>query len=90
MHRSWVADETSAVPSARNLTLADAPPRCAGYNADAMPMPAKGKAKATEPTTLPGAFYFPYAFPKPGRYRVWVQVKVDNTVETADYEVIVR
>jgi hypothetical protein len=40
--------------------------------------------------TMDGRFSFPYAFPKPGRYRVWVQVKLGGKVETADYEVTVR
>jgi hypothetical protein len=39
---------------------------------------------------MDGTFSFPYAFPKPGRYRVWVQVKLGGKVETADYEVNVR
>jgi len=48
------------------------------------------KMNMKEPATLPGQFSFPYAFPSPGRYRMWVQTKLDNKVETADYEVIVR
>ena len=39
---------------------------------------------------MDGTFSFPYAFPKPGRYRMWVQVKKSGRVLTADYEVIVR
>ena len=46
--------------------------------------------KMKEPATLPGTFSFPYAFPTPGRYRMWVQTKLDNKIETADYEVIVH
>jgi hypothetical protein len=33
---------------------------------------------------------FPYAFPKPGRYRVWVQVKVSGRVLTGVYDVDVH
>ena len=29
---------------------------------------------------------FPYAFPKPGWYRLWVQVKVKGTVLTGVYD----
>ncbi len=47
------------------------------------------KATMAAPT-MDGAFSFPYAFPKPGRYRVWVQVKLGGQVETADFEVNVR
>ena len=39
------------------------------------------------PVTVNGTFSFPYAFPRPGRYRLWVQVKLGKRVETADYEV---
>jgi hypothetical protein len=48
---------------------------------DAMPM---------DSGSLPGRFSFPFAFPQPGRYRVWVQVKRSGRVYTGDYEVTVR
>lgn len=59
---------------------------------DTMPaMKMKMRQKpSTPPVMMDGTFSFPYAFPKPGRYRVWVQVKVGGHVETADYEVNVR
>jgi hypothetical protein len=37
-----------------------------------------------------GRFSFPFAFPQPGRYRLWVQVKRFGRVLTADYEVSVK
>ncbi|HWY78678.1 MAG TPA: hypothetical protein VN281_23900 [Verrucomicrobiae bacterium] len=32
---------------------------------------------------------FPYAFPKPGRYRLWLQVRLEGKVQTAAYSVTV-
>ena len=29
---------------------------------------------------------FPYAFPKPGRYRIWVQVKIDGAIQTGVFD----
>jgi hypothetical protein len=33
---------------------------------------------------------FPFAFPTPGRYRVWVQVKIDGVVRTAAFDTTVE
>lgn len=39
--------------------------------------------------TLPGRVTFPYAFPKAGRYRVWVQVRRGSRVLTGAFETLV-
>jgi hypothetical protein len=37
----------------------------------------------------PGALEFPFAFPKPGRYRIWVQFRHGGEVRTAPFAAIV-
>jgi hypothetical protein len=39
--------------------------------------------------TMPGELGFPYAFPSPGRYRVWVQLKRGGAIRTAAFDVTV-
>lgn len=36
------------------------------------------------------AISFPYAFPSPGRYRVWVQMRIRDSVRTAGFAVVVK
>ena len=40
--------------------------------------------------TMSGALTFPYEFPKPGRYRIWVQARPNNRVLTGTFDVDVR
>jgi hypothetical protein len=39
---------------------------------------------------LPGEFAIPYGFPRPGHYRMWVQVKHAGHVQTAAFDLTVR
>jgi hypothetical protein len=42
------------------------------------------------PMSFSGDLSFPYEFPKPGRYRVFVQVKQRERIETGAFDVVVR
>jgi hypothetical protein len=35
--------------------------------------------------TTVGVVSFPYAFPKPGKYRIWVQVKLFGRIVTGSF-----
>ena len=41
---------------------------------------------APMPPPAGGTVSFPYAFPKPGRYRLWVQVKRDHRILTGVFD----
>jgi len=64
---------------------------------DAGDTTARGRLKpgALDPRAMPdmpmsGEFTLPYEFPKPGRYRLWVQVKPAQEVLTGVFDVTVR
>jgi hypothetical protein len=47
-------------------------------------------ADAMPAMTLSNEFVLPYEFPKPGRYRLWVQVKPGRDVLTGVFDIEVR
>jgi hypothetical protein len=50
----------------------------------------KGMDEKGKEPEIEGRFSFPFAFPKTGRYRMWVQVKKQGRIHTADFEVNVK
>ncbi len=51
--------------------------------------PHAGHAMAMDDATLPAEVSFPYGFPSPGRYRIFVQVKRGGTIETGVFDAAV-
>jgi hypothetical protein len=55
-----------------------------------------GERQPTDPHAMhgapsfPGTIGFPFAFPTPGRYRVWLQVRAGGAVRTAVFDTAVR
>lgn len=41
---------------------------------------------AALPSSLPDEVSFPYGFPSPGRYRIFVQMKHGQTIETGIFD----
>lgn len=49
-----------------------------------------GMSMPNESASLPNEVVFPYGFPTPGHYRIFVQMKHAGTVETAAFDTLVR
>lgn len=53
-------------------------------------MPEMNMAEMNMPASLPNEVAFPYGFPTPGRYRIFVQMKHGTTIETGVFDATVR
>jgi hypothetical protein len=61
-----------------------------GMDMSGMDMSGMHHHGATASAELPNEVTFPYGFPAPGRYRVFVQMKHDDTVETGAFDADVK
>jgi hypothetical protein len=52
------------------------------------PMDHSAMQMGEKPAVLPNTVSFPYGFPSPGRYRIFVQMKHGETVETGVFDAI--
>jgi hypothetical protein len=62
----------------------------AGMDMTSMDMPGMDMHPTNVPAALPNEVSFPYGFPTPGRYRIFVQMKHGNTVETGVFDASVQ
>jgi hypothetical protein len=73
------------------LELAQAGMKSASGSEMSMPMPMAQQSSTGKPSAaLPAEFSFPYGFPHPGDYRIFVQVKRGGQVETAAFDAHVQ
>jgi hypothetical protein len=104
-HAAWVKTDgttfahthpegSAAMPAVMMAAAADATP---GADSAAMPdMPGMSAADVAAPSAASGAqpisptVEFPYGFPAPGAYRVFIQMKHGSTVETGVFDAQVQ
>jgi hypothetical protein len=55
-----------------------------------MNMPMMNMPMAAPNEKIPNTVEFPYGFPTPGRYRIFIQMKHGNTIETGTFDAMVK
>jgi hypothetical protein len=61
-----------------------------GMDMSSMDMPGMDHSGQSGSNALPNDVSFPYGFPASGRYRIFVQMKHESTVETGVFDADVR
>jgi len=61
-----------------------------GGDSAQMPMSMPMSTPMPEPGTLPPEVHFPYGFPQPGDYRIFVQIKRAGRVDTGVFDAHVQ
>ncbi len=84
------SDDDTVVPG-RAKRLTPSAPKSAS---NAMPMDhskmTMGAGENQSATVLPNEVSFPYGFPTPGRYRIFIQMKHGDTIETGAFDAAVK
>ena len=71
--------------AAQKFLLAEKPPKNSGSTAPTRSAPEVHSNHTNQVSTI-GEVFFPYAFPEPGTYRLWVQMKSEGRILTGAFD----